>query len=339
MKTTLALSIAVVLLFTGCGAANVEIFDESYPTQRQDEYVKKLADLGEPLDLPLPLEGLVEMPKGKGNAAEFYSEAFKIYERERDNAGFIPVQSTAVDKAMSGAEIEKCEFVPAFMLPADKPENVMAVTPPYIIASAMIGRADEAENQGDLAKAEDIYKRIIIFGRHLESERASLNQVMIGFQIEALGAKELFAFYKARNMEDKAAPAEKLLLAVLDKYGMTRQKLHLLSNVKKFAALKACIYTIENDPNPIWRKEACSVLAVLRVCGFRGPKDKDDRYIAPIQLFNPEMQALASLNLKKARLTDKDETVKAWADWCMQHVEADTIRQVESVFQPVAPEQ
>ena len=118
------------------------------------------------------------------------------------------------------------------------------------------------------------------------------------------------------------------------KYDKIHKKYHLLTNLKKFASLKVCIQTLKKDPEPLWRKEACNALAVLRICGFRGPKGES--MLSPIRLKNAEMQKLAADALQEAAFNDKDPVVKTWVSFWRKHVTPTTLDNIENIFQPAA---
>lgn len=332
MRTAIIL-LVTLLLAAGCQMGSVRDYSADYPTDKQNEYVERMEKLGEPLKVEIDFSGIMEFPVKRGNAVQHYKKAFDIYDKKKDSEGFIPAGSEAVSELIAGTGFQKSKLAPDFFKPATTPEHVIDASAAYILASAVLGRVTEHENSGDLVQAEELLKRIVVFGTHLARDHESFNQVMTGVVIQLMGAEQLAEFYEKHDMNDKLPAVKTVLEELAKKRDMLKTKLHLLDNVRRFAALKMCLQTVESDPVPLWRKEAATTLAVLRICGFKGHQEKGDRYVMTIRLLNPEMQNLAAEGLKKVIEKDEDPAVRLWAKWCSDNITATTLDNIENLVE------
>jgi hypothetical protein len=291
----------------GCRAHTPEF--PAYPTPEQEEYAQKLIQLGEPLDKypQKEVQELVELPRAKGNAAEHYTAAFKLYSGEKDENGRVSPDAEGVELVLKGTRIRVCQLMPDFLIVTAPggpfPPPSLELAPPWFYALSLAELAQEKEQDGDAAAVEDLYKRMVIFGHHLACERAGLNQVLIGLKIEITGAEKLSVFFKSTKNENGRVKAESLVKALAAYRKGIFMKLHLLSRIENRASLKACIHVLENDREPVWRIEACHTLGILKTPGFTG-----------------KMRSLAADALAKVVENDNDLLVREWAVWCFKNI-------------------
>ncbi len=159
------------------------------------------------------LPGIEFVPGRDENAADYYVKALASL-RSRTEGGGKPESLTREERQwfMLGTNCRWSSFYPEhYPHVTDGGGDTLHQTYLRHIARLMVNEGRAAEEDGDVKRAMDIWRGVAVFGRHLESEKESTIQVLVGVAVEKLAYEEFVRYYRERGKIEEARRYETLI--------------------------------------------------------------------------------------------------------------------------------
>lgn len=203
------------------------------------------------------IPGITHVFRQKSNAADYYAKVLDSLSCRTANAK-LPAYATQQEAQWftEGTDCQHCSFYPEYY-----PHVTDNVEMPQLVfqkhlGQLMILRGRQAERSRDYEGALRDYRRVAVFGWHIETEEECLIQVLTGIQIQFLAYEELARYYKEHSDADRAARYEAILEKRRNKLAEWRS-LTRLQTESDYARIKNMAL---KHRSAFWRKEACGLL-------------------------------------------------------------------------------
>lgn len=190
----------------------------------------------------------------EGNAADFYFKACESLSRLASE-GKMPNYLTPEERRwfMLGTSCRRSSFYPEHY-----PHPTEEVPMPQLVfqehlARLMIREGRSAEETGREADALDIWKRVAVFGWHLETEEEGMIQVLTGIRIEFMAYDELARYHREHGDADEASRYEGFVQARRDELADWR-KVSRLESEADYQRIKQIALS---HKSALYRKQAC----------------------------------------------------------------------------------
>lgn len=313
----------ILAFFLHCvaGAADAAL----KPTPRQLEIVKVLETtrpawasgdgvwmLGE-WDTDVGLDRIVDLPAGRGNAAEKFRLIEDLYLEEKDALAEGGEDTRGVAALLEAADMAECRLIPDFYPEYD---NIEAKQPDFMVLrlylDALLRRAERALRNGNAVEAERCYRAGLVCGMHLTGDKSSSVVFATGLFFK-LNAASAYHGYLARRGDSARAEALKgfieVIRTILRAYSW--KSTVALGEMDHFACLPAVIRIAREDREVFWRKEAVLRLSRLR---YGVPLYVENRADG-IVLRNPDYEQVADSVLSAVAAQDPEPSVRRLAVW------------------------
>jgi len=246
-----------------------------------------------------PVEKIVSLPTGEGNAADDYAKALldfrkhkkayedlleqwrKVYYEHKDGpVKYVSAKSLtnieAIEHLRRGAQKAVCRFHPKYrkIYPTIQPSREYSnyFFPMRSLARIAILEGWILEKQGREKEAISLYKDIFRVGYHLSEERQDFVTLTIGEVIKGYTVAQLIRVYRALGMSAEAESCSKYKDAADQFYKMVKRKFMRLNVLDIFTvklapnfALDSIIRTALHDQDGMFRREAIYSLGMVRI--------------------------------------------------------------------------
>ena len=207
------------------------------------------------------------------NAADYYAKACESlrrrYEGDRHPESLTPEER---EWFMLGTSCRRSSWYPEHYPHVTAPGGKLPQLRYQRALGRIVGREGRsAEEDGDVKRAMDIWKRIAVMGWHLESEEECLLQVFTGIAIEELAYLEFIRYYRERGDMNQARRYQGFKRRWRDSYRSKELQKVLINSAADYPRVKNIALSHES---PMFRKEACTSLAHPEV--VRNPSLRQD---------------------------------------------------------------
>ncbi len=305
------------------------ISHKSYPTPKQDEIALRYQAAMQVIDR-IGLLGGEDMyivgPRTKGSASELLSDLERLHRKELGDKGIEP-NSRGVSVFVKAGSMQTGDFLKLYHGDFKSgPEDHRKPVPWDVFRDYAVGAIKMAkiqEKRGDLKSAEQIYRRLIGFGKIILDEPGGLQFVNWGLTFEKIGATALAELFKKSGNPDLVEISEfaSLVSRRLDVLGTAQD---CLDDMVEFNALKASIIASQKKGDSVFRPWAVNTLCIFAHKGAPARKSiiKEIGVLALIS--DREMQGVAQSSLKE--LYSKAETrTRSFIDQQIQWVKTNRV--------------
>jgi len=247
----------------------------------------------------------------EGNAAPYYVSLSNLYLKERRNVSLSP-DSRGVDQVMKGTQYRRCSLFPAYYREWERRGGEIPLRRVFRdYGMALKKRGDRHRKAREVGEAQQSYRALIRFGRHL-SEDASVSGLMeTGLFLQITGFASIMPI-----MPKKDIPAYKVRLKLLRRQfkslGRTQK---LLRDLEGYLSLEAQALAALTLHEPDIRKTSMRALATLST---RGAYLHRDGLLIPVLLENIQQQERARQMLHKAAISTGESWSKKYAEFALR---------------------
>ncbi len=261
------------------------------------------------------LDKLVNLPTGKGNAAEYYARLEACYpnEREKDKLTVNP-HGKGVQIILAAARIRDCRLTPKYY---PNMETGTSNQPDILVfqayAKALLKYAKILEQQEEYNQAAMALRAGLVWGWHLCRDRSNLVTLMLGLSIELQFARSYSRFLHRMLHFEKGKAADRYAEHTLKFMRRLVAKSQVfLGDFKNFNCIYSTIKIAKYDKDYLWRQEAVLRLAVLR----HGAPERGNKNVVN----DKNLQRLATDTLIHVAENDPKPWIRKLAQWSIQHV-------------------
>lgn len=309
---------------------------KNYPTSKQDEIALRYQAAMQVID-KIGLLGGEDLeivgPRTKGAASELLSELERLHKKELGNKGIEP-KSRGVSVFVKAGSMQTGDFLKMYHGDFKSgPEDHRKPVPWDVFRDYAVGAIKMAkiqEKRGDLKSAEQIYRRLIGFGKIILDEPGGLQFVNWGLTFEKIGATALAELFKKSGNPDllKISEFASLVSRRLDVLGTAQD---CLDDMAEFNALKASIMASQKKGDSIFRPWAINSLCIFAHKGAPAQKSiiKEIGVLALIS--DREMQGVAQSKLKEL-YAKADNRMRGFIDQQVQWVKNNRVYGASTPF-------
>ncbi len=302
-------------------------FPGQYPTPDQEEIAMRFQAALSVLDsigLPGKEDLLLAAPVERGSAATYIKELEKLYPQERGAKG-LAWNARGVTTFLKGSVKAHGGLLERFHGDFKKGPRDRLSPPPWDMfrdyVEGAIKRAKRHEKLGEYKKAEDIYRRIISFGRQVLDEPGGLQFLQWGIAFQKRGAEELLKLRTTTSMEPQK-DIEAFLRLASRRLNLLATALNCLDNMADFKSLKAAIIASRRTGDANFRSWGINTLVILSLRGAPADHETTESIGTIVRTTNPAMQKLAGealLKLEKSNSGALASFIERQKDWVLTH--------------------
>ncbi len=269
------------------------------------------------------IDGLIDMPTGGENAAEYYNRIIQRVEGDRrlvdtlaNGMPYISLQDEAIrTNFWDAVEQEECKFHPDYF-PCYTLKNSDEYKDKWLLLSYLVNGLVESAKMDD-DKYLEYLEGIVIFGNHFFEERAHIVELMTGISTMLRGSELIKDYYYDAGDSSEAAKFQAFsdsLNKVIDLYSakikFMRDKLSLTRWLEgdvdtKVAQIKTMEYFFDNNKDRSFTAELINTLILLKHFNDEPRVESElDRVIAKLKAKDDSMLTSiidGSLNISETR--------------------------------------
>lgn len=301
-------------------------FPGQYPTEEQDEIAMRfqaalsvLDSLGLPGKEDLPLAGIAEA----GSAEKYYKELVKLHPQERGAKG-VTWNARGVTTFLKGAARSQGGLLERYHGDFKRGPHDRPTSPPWDMfrdyVEGAIKRAKRQEKLGYNDKAEEIYRRIISFGRQILDEPGGLQFLEWGIAFQKRGAEELLLLHKITGKPHQEIDA--FLRLASRRLNLLSTALNCLDDMADFKSLKAAVLASRRTGDLNFRPWGINTLVIFSLRGAPAGKDVTEKMGTIVRVANPPMQKIAAdalRNLEQNNPGPLASFIERQKDWVLTH--------------------